>query len=110
MKEREIKHAIRLALGADPRIVLWNNPVGIAREDDRVMRFGLSVGSADTIGILAPSGRFLALEVKAANGRLRVEQIQFLDLVRRMGGFAAVVRTADEARAAIDRAVAGGDS
>ena len=66
------------------------------------MRYGLAVGSADLIGCLG--GRFIALEVKAAAGRTSPEQRQWLDLVRRNGGFAAVVRSVDEARAAIARA------
>lgn len=55
-------------------------------------------------------GRFIALEVKrpAAPGRSRGrtsdDQDQWLALVRRMGGFAAVVSSVDEARAALARA------
>jgi hypothetical protein len=66
------------------------------------VRYGLAVGSADLIGCL--DGRFVALEVKAAAGRTSPEQRQWLDLVRRNGGFACVVRSVDEARAAIARA------
>jgi hypothetical protein len=104
MRERDIQQAIRLALGLLPDVVLWRNSTGMTRTDDRVLRYGLAVGSADLIGILAPKGRFLALEVKSEEGRLRPEQTQFLELVRRCGGFACVVRSAEEALAAIERA------
>lgn len=105
--ESRILADIRLALGADPRCVLWRNSTGVAESEGRKMRFGLVRGGADLIGIVAPRGRFFALEVKAERGRVSTEQTQFIELVRRMGGFAAVVRSVDEAKAALDAAVAG---
>jgi hypothetical protein len=45
------------------------------------------------------------LEVKRAKGGvLSARQKLFLALVRRMGGFAAAVRSVEEARAALERA------
>lgn len=111
--ESQIQADIRLALGLEPGLVLWRNSVGVTRSWDattgaeRVVHAGLPVGSADLVGILTLTsgvGRFLALEVKSARGRLRPEQVTWLELVRRMGGFAAVVRSVDEARAAVWRA------
>ena len=105
MSESEIQAAIRAALGALPDVCLWRNHVGQLRDESgRVHRFGLSVGSADLVGVLAPSGRLIALECKSATGRLRPEQRAWLDVVRRFGGFACVVRSADEALAAVERA------
>jgi len=110
MSERETQHAIRLALGRLPDLTLWRNNTGALKDSSgRAVRFGLAVGSADLIGILAPAGRLVALEVKTATGRTTPEQDLFLDLVRRRGGFAAVVRSADDALAAIVRARAGAD-
>jgi hypothetical protein len=108
MAEREIQHAIRLALGQDSRVILWRNNVGVL-EDKRgqKVRYGLCVGSSDLIGILRESGRFVALEIKTAKGRVDEDQELFLGLVRRCGGFAAVVRSVDEALAAIGRAAEG---
>lgn len=71
------------------------------------MRYGLQKGSADLIGVLAPEGRFLALEVKTPKGRISKEQELFLSLVRKQGGFACVVRSVDDALAAIERAKKG---
>lgn len=143
MNESQIQQAIRVALGDEPDLVLWRNTAGVTEEWDptsgasRTIRYGLTVGAADLIGILrlwcgehedcranpdlaeacaanrgrgafAPGafgfGRFFALEVKAERGRIRPEQTTWLALVRRMGGFAAVVRSEDEARAALARA------
>ena len=109
MTESTLLHDIRLALGREPDLVLWRNNVGVAPPTPRTrpVRYGLCTGSADLIGILAPTGRFVALEVKTATGRPSPEQIMFLALIRARGGFACVVRSIDEARDAIDRARAG---
>lgn len=110
--ESVLQAEIRLALGRDPSLVLWRNAVGQAEHvagNGRTFRqaFGLARGSADLVGILAPSGRFVALEIKTPTGRVSPEQTTWLALVRSRGGFAAVVRSVDEAIAAIERARAG---
>ena len=107
MSESELQRDIRLALGRYPGLVLWRNNTGVSRSETRTIRYGLCVGSADLIGVLAPSGRFVALEVKTATGRVSREQELFLNLVRRNGGIAEVVRTVEEAKNAIDRAISG---
>ena len=105
MSEADIQDAIRLALGAEPDVVLWRNNTGLADHGPRGrVRYGLAQGSADLVGILAPRGRWLALEVKADRGRVTPEQRAFLTLVRSHGGFAAIVRSVDDAREAIARA------
>ena len=109
--ETRLQDAVRVALGSEIDLVLWRNNVGQAehwtgREVSRV-RYGLAPGSADLVGILrllSGVGRFFALEIKTPKGRAADEQRQWLELVRRMGGFACVVRSVDEARAALGRA------
>lgn len=109
MSEAEIQDAIRLA-GHSLGLVLWRNNTGLAVDGLRRIRYGLAVGSSDLIGILVPEGRFIALEVKAPNGKGPTpEQERFLTLVRRSGGFAAVVRSLEDARKAIERARQGRD-
>jgi hypothetical protein len=110
--ETVVQQAIRLALGGERDLVLWRNSTGMAEHLDQHgrtyrQRYGLAVGSADLVGILAPHGRMVALEVKTARGRTTPEQDQWLALVRSRGGFAAVVRSVEEARAALERARAG---
>lgn len=87
-------------------VILFRNNSGMTR---RRVRFGLAVGSSDLIGLLVPSGRFLAIEVKTATGKPTPEQDAFLDAVRAAGGFGAIVRSLDEAREAIARARDGAD-
>jgi len=105
VSEGHIQDEIRLALSDEPGLVLWRNNTGVAEHRGARVRYGLAVGSADLIGCL--DGRFIALEVKTSTGRATPEQRQWLDLVRRYGGFACVVRSVDEARAAIARARTG---
>lgn len=114
MSEAEILRDIRVALGREPDLVLTRNTVGQAEEWDpntgraRTIKHGLGKGSADLVGILAPSGRWFCLEVKTATGRTTPEQESWLAMVRGMGGFACVVRSVVDARAALDRARIGG--
>ena len=95
---------LRLNLGNLPDLVLWPNSSGVATFGKAKVRYGLAKGSADLVGILAPSGRFVAIEVKTGQAVTTAEQVLFLALVRRNGGFAAVVRSLEEGFAAIERA------
>lgn len=105
MSEAALLHDVRLALGSDPSLVCWRQNSGALTDvNGRLVRYGLAVGSADLVGILAPSGRFFALEVKTPQGRVTPEQVQWAELVRRMGGFCAVVRSVDQAMTALERA------
>lgn len=108
MTEAEILRAVRLAVGGLPDVCLWRNSVGVAtHRDGRTVPYGICRGAADLLGVLAPSGRFVALEVKSARGRLTREQDLFLALVRHYGGFACVVRSVNDALEAIVRARTG---
>jgi hypothetical protein len=102
VSEGHIQDAIRLALTDEPGLVVWRNNTGVAEHRGARVRYGLAVGSADLIGCL--DGRFVALEIKTAVGRASPEQHLWLSLVRRNGGFAAVVRSVEEAHDAIARA------
>ena len=101
--ERDIQAAVRLALGSDAGLVLFRNSVGY--DAGTRQRFGLCPGSADLIGVC--DGRFIGLEVKSKTGRLSPEQKRWAELIRSKGGFVAVVRSVDEALAAVDRCRAG---
>ncbi len=68
-------------------------------------RSGLAVGSADLIGLVPPTGRFLAIECKRPNGgRLSERQRAWLDVVRRCGGIAGIARSVEEAIALVTEA------
>lgn len=108
--EAVVQNAIRKALGLEPGLILWRNNVGHVeywKEDGSKVEFnyGLETGSADLVGCL--DGRFVALEVKRPGGVQSDEQIAWAERVRFNGGFYAVVKSVDEARAAIARARTG---
>ena len=85
-----------LALSAAGCIVWRNNTGVLSDRNGRPVRFGLCVGSSDIIGI-APDGRFLAVEVKAATGKASDAQQRFIAAVRKAGGRAGVARSAEHA-------------
>ncbi|WP_062114055.1 VRR-NUC domain-containing protein [Aureimonas sp. AU40] len=77
----------------------------------RPLRAGLCTGSSDIIGgtpvVVTPEmvGRtvlvFTAVEIKDGTGRATPEQKNFVDVVRKSGGFAAIARSVADAVAAI---------
>lgn len=102
--EGRIQAEIRLALGREPDVTLWRiSPSAPGSTGGRVIKTAPD-GIADLCGILAPTGRWFALEVKTPSGRVRPEQVQWAELVRSRGGFYSVVRSVDEAMAALSKA------
>lgn len=102
--ESDASTAVRKVLASHPSLACWRNNVG---SPDGRYQYGLGKGTSDFIAILAPSGRFLALEVKSATGKQTKDQAQFAAAIRAMGGFACVVRNAHETIEAIKRAQEG---
>lgn len=109
MREAQLQDEIRLAVAQLDGVVLWRNNVGVGRvgRSDAPVRFGLAVGSADLVGLVTMpdgKGRFIAMEVKTQDGRLSEEQSRWLNLVRSLGGLAVVVRSVEDALAAVEAA------
>lgn len=108
-KETNLMHQIMLAL-SDAGCLVWRNGTGqawhgkvihkagqqVTLSDARMQPYGICVGSSDLIGI-TPDGRFLAVEVKTATGRVSKEQQTFIDAVRRSGGIAGIARSIEDA-------------
>jgi hypothetical protein len=88
--EGQLLRRIVEALRAEPDLLVWRNTVGVGEHDGRRVTYGLALGSSDLIGLLGPHGRFVALKVKAADGRVTEHQLRFLERLRRQGGIAAV--------------------
>ena len=63
-----------------------------------------TVGEADIQGVVGPHGRLVALEVKTGDARRTPEQVAWARSRERLGCHVAVVRSVEEARAAIERA------
>jgi hypothetical protein len=102
----KLKHEILGELGARSDVRVFDNEVGRAFDPQTgaYIQFGLCRGSSDIIGIVSPSGRFLALEVKTGNAGASREQRNFLAMVNRMNGVGRIVRSVAEAQAAADEA------
>jgi hypothetical protein len=107
--EQQIQQQIRLSCSRGP-VRLYRNNTGTLRDQHgRPVSFGLCKGSADLIGWTTRTitqemvgqqvAVFTSIEVKAASGRLRPEQRQWLDAVQTAGGVAGVARSVDDARA-----------
>jgi hypothetical protein len=79
------------------QIYLWRNNTGATiTQSGGFLRYG-EKGSPDILGILAPQGIFLAIEVKAPKGVVRPEQEEWLERARTMGAIAGVVRSLADA-------------
>jgi hypothetical protein len=114
MSETDLQQRIRLALGTRPDLRLFRNNTGTLPDPrtGRPVQFGLARGSADLIGYrtvtITPDmvgqqvAVFTSLEVKTPTGRIRPEQTNWLHTIKRAGGIAAIVRSIDDARDAID--------
>lgn len=106
MTEREIQKQVHRVLGSRDDCRLFRNTCGYITTDTRHIRYGLTPGSSDLIGwktvTITPEmvgcriAIFLAVEVKTPKGRVTKQQQNFIDVVRRMGGIAEVVRSAEE--------------
>jgi hypothetical protein len=128
--EAQILKEILLTLGSRADMRVWRNNTGqlwtgkIIRKVERAgtikvekgdilikrgypVRFGLP-GSADILGVAAPSGRFIAVEVKAENGKQSKQQKVFADMVKRMGGAYILARSKDEAMSELEKELSGG--
>lgn len=103
--ESQILAEIRKAANYYPDLVLWRlSQGGAVARGGHTYRAGLSVnGASDLIGIYR--GRFVAIEVKSAKGRVSEEQTLFMNIVRTRGGYAAVCRSVDEFHAVLARIV-----
>lgn len=116
-RETPIMRAVRAVLAAQPDVTIWRNNTGggIIGYDDsdpssdegRWVNFGLGKGGADLVGILGPHGRFIAFETKAPKRGPSKFQRMWGSAVRARGGFYAIVRSADAALSALQRARAG---
>ncbi len=110
MSETAIMQDIRLALGQCPGIRTFRNNCGAYKDprSGRVIRYGLTTGSADLIGwqsvVITPAmvgerfARFVSIEVKTPTGRLSPEQEVWRSAVLKAGGIAVVARSVDDVK------------
>ena len=98
----EILAALSLRYGNTSKF--WRNNTGATKtQAGGFVRFG-QVGSPDIMGIFGPLGRFVAIEVKTAKGKLSPAQETWLHESKLLGAIAGVCRSIEEALALIEGA------
>lgn len=103
--EAQTQHDILKAWGSHPRLRIARVNTGAALvgppgKPQRLVRFGVP-GTADIVGLIAPSGRMLMIEVKALKGKQREAQVVMQRVVTAMGGLYVVARSLAEADAVL---------
>lgn len=95
MKESIIQKAIMDYLRLKGCLVFKVNNGGVyIKSIDRYMRSPMK-GISDIVG-LTPGGTFIAIEVKSPNKKPSIEQLDFIDKVRKKNGIAFWVSSLDE--------------
>jgi hypothetical protein len=93
--------AIMLALSEDGHFAFRCNVGRFRMEDGRWFDTGLPPGFSDIAGHRAGDARAFYLEVKTPTGRVSPQQLAFIAAMQKRGAIAAVVRSVEDARAAV---------
>ncbi len=103
--ETQIVNNILLVLCSHPKyrgkVKVFRNNTGATEVGDRFIRFG-EKGSPDILGMIAPTGRFLGLEVKTVRGKVSENQSRWHEEAVKYGAAVFVVRSLDEALRVVD--------
>jgi len=114
--ESELQALILRAAGSKPHVRVFRNqvgegyvgkalrdPEGVVLMCARHVRMGLFPGSGDLIGwrtltvtpdmVGKPIAQFLSIEVKTPTGKVRPDQINWLDQINAAGGLAIIARS-----------------
>ncbi|MBK0347864.1 VRR-NUC domain-containing protein [Aerococcaceae bacterium zg-ZJ1578] len=65
--------------------------------DGRYFDTGLPKGFSDLFGVKANNGQVFFVEVKTDTGKVRPEQIQFINRMKELGALAGVARSVEDA-------------
>lgn len=90
MREADILKRVMIEASKLGMRVFRNHTGGVYAKDGTFHRFGLCVGSSDLIG-WTPDGRFAAIEVKSPTGKPSQAQLNFIEQVKKSGGFACII-------------------
>lgn len=100
MTEAWTLHEILKSWGAHPRLRLARCNTGAAKLKGRWVKFGVP-GTADVVGIIAPTGRMIMIEVKSATGVQSSAQKVMQRVVTAMGGLYILARSLAEVDAVL---------
>lgn len=76
-------------------IRIWRQNAGGMKIGDSFVRFGFP-GESDLQGLMAPNGRFLAIEGKAGKDRMSPAQLTFKAMIESLGGLFIEARSAEQ--------------
>lgn len=95
-EEHKIQNEIRVAVA--PYAVIFRVNVGCGKTyDGRHFDSGVPKGFSDLFGIRKSDGRAIFIEVKTPQGKVRSEQKQFIEQMKKTEAIAGVCRSADDA-------------
>ncbi len=123
--EQDLQNEGRLCIGSLPFVRLYRNNVGtLFDRNGTPVSYGLAIGSADTIGIVAPNGRFLSIEWKRPGWKppalptdgkkpndaqqRHIDQCNWSDQINAQGGVAGFAATLTEGLFLVRLAMCGG--
>lgn len=95
--EHRIQNDIRVNTG-DIAVLFRANVGSGVTYDGRHFDTGLPKGFSDLFGFRRSDGRAVFIEVKAPGGRVRSEQVKFIEKMREYGALAGVARSVEDAR------------
>ena len=96
-KHQILVNEILCVLSKNKNIRVWANNTGSAMsfDSERILKYGL-VGSADILGIVAPNGTMLCVEVKTGAGVQSEAQKRFQEMITSRGGIYTLARSVDD--------------
>ena len=97
MTEHEIQNSIRSET-TDIAVLFRANVGSGITYDGRHFDTGLPKGFSDLFGFRKSDGRAVFIEVKSPTGRVRPEQINFIQKMQIYGALAGIARSAEDAR------------
>lgn len=100
MRESVILRAVLEYLETRKDNLSWRNNTGAADMGGRMVWFGMK-GSADVLGVWAPSGRFIAVETKAPRGQLSSDQARWAADFTSCGGLYIIARSVHDVEKAL---------
>lgn len=97
MTEHDIQNQIRVDC-ADIALLFRANVGSFKTSDGRFVSTGLPTGFPDLFGVRLSDGRAVFIEVKKPGGKIRPEQVKFIDRMCEYGFIAGIAYSVEDAR------------